>query len=90
MLCISPAAYNRPMRMCSTHGTETANCTPYCSPYDVPDAPTDGPEEPVNGDEMPPPEILNAAALDGLMRRDNEDESPIIDGGTDDDPATPE
>ena len=80
------------MRMCATHGTETANCSPFCSGYDVPDA--DGPEEPVNGgedaDAMPPTEMVNHAALDGLVIRDEDEARPIIDGGTDDDPATPE
>lgn len=78
------------MRMCATHGAETANCGPYCSQYDAPDPATDGPEEPVNGDEMPPAEIVNAAALDGLMVRDEDDPRPVVEGGADDDPATPE
>lgn len=92
--CIRQPTYNIAMRMCATHGAETANCGPYCtSQYDAPD--TAGPDEPVNGgdappDDMPPPEVVNAAALDGLFVRDEDDPRPVVDGGTDDDPATPE
>lgn len=88
--CVTRPAYNWPMMMCATHGRETLNCGPYCSQYQAPDDTTDGPDAPVNGDAMPPPEVVNAAALDGLYVRDEDDPPPVIDGGTDDDPATPE
>ena len=69
------------------------NCGPYCSQYDVPDS--EGPDDPVNGedaqpDAMPSPEMVNHAALDGLIAHDDDDPRPIVDGGADDDPATPE
>lgn len=94
MRCISDPAYNCAMRMCATHGAEVMNCGPYCSQYDAPD--TEGPDAPVNGgdappdDAMPPREMVNHAALDGLIARDDDDPAPVIDGGIDDDPATPE
>lgn len=70
------------------------NCGPYCNQYDAPD--TEGPDAPVNGedaptdDAMPPREMVNHAALDGLIERDDDDPRPVVDGGADDDPATPE
>lgn len=88
--CVTRTAYNKPMMMCAQHGRETMNCGPYCSQYAVPDESTEGPDSPVNGDEMPPAEVVNAAALDGLYVRDEDDPRPVVDGGTDDDPATPE
>ncbi len=82
LICISPPAYNRghmPTKRCATHGTETANCDPYCSPI------MDG----------PPPRRrrivdVKAAAVGGMAEREAEQGRPVIDGGTDDDPATPE
>lgn len=80
------------LKQCATHGLETANCGPLCSPMQEAPAPrrrrtvevksvkaVDGPERPIED-----------VVADGLAERETDEQRPIIDGGADDDPATPE
>lgn len=67
------------LKQCATHGAETSNCGPLCSP--MMEAPAPRRRRIVE---------VKTATVNGLKERETEQDRPVIDGGQDDDPATPE